>query len=829
MIESGKPRSRLARIACCFFASILLVGNATNLFAQTNKKPSLGSALGGKKASLGAFGGFGIAEPSSGAPYKFSALYEAESGGQRGRVHLMVTLEPEHTIYSVTQPKGGPLATKIAILTKNVKLEGPFVAENEPKVSTNESGFEGVRVEKHFDQVSWTAPVSFAKPVAEGASPLQLSVDGQVCKDACIPIDGEAVEAEFGGFYEVAKPASDGKAFLDKGARTSWVVKLSKSSAKPGETVDLILSSDTDPKFYIYAVRPKDQLTESSTIIALSKKSSLLAGEPKPNEPPITKELIPGSLSVSYHNAKTQWIIPLTIPADSVDGIYPIEGYVGYQACNVDVCEEPLGIKFSGELHVDKKGDAQNTQQFAIEKVPYATVVKLPSRLTWIDEASADKASVRPLAAVLSLPTLLSKFALALLGGFILNLMPCVLPVIGLKVLSFVNEGKQGGSSVTMLNIWYIAGILSVFMALAFLTIGFRAITGESFGWGEQFGNFGMRIGLTILMFAMSLSFLGVWEIPIPGFATSQNSSDLMRREGPIGAYFKGLLTTVLATPCAAPGLGAVFSVTIDQPAWVILAMYFGVGLGMSLPYITIACWPSAIGFLPKPGAWMQTLKEVLAFPMLLSVVWFVSQFTDAYRIAIVTMLIFVWMACWWIGKVPVWSEWKTKFTHWGLAISFCTIATMASLHYLGPKKQIIDWVPYSSAALAKYQAEGKTVMIDFTAQWCANCKLNLWAVIETAEIAKVIEEQNIVPMLADWTDRSLAVKQKLNELRSASIPVLAIYPAGKQDEPIVLRDQLTISGLKAALLRAGPSQSNVDNGKKMTRVPVSTFSEPRR
>ncbi len=807
-------------VATLFFAS-----NVSDLSAQGGR-PSLGSKLGKDKASLGGLGGFG---DSSGTPYKLSALYESETSGMRGRIHVMVTLDPEHSIYSVTQPKGGPLATKIMIVSDHVKLEGPFVPDSEPKVSNDELGFEGVRVEKHFDQVSWTAPVSFAEPVVEGAAPLQLTVSGQVCKNACIPIDDEVVEADFGSFYEVTKPVSAGEAFRDPKAKVSWVATLSKSVAKPGENIDIVLSSIADTEYHLYENRPFDKKVDSSTIIVLTKKSTLSAGEPEPSSLSITKELIPGSLSVTYHEPKVAWRIPIQVPSQSVEGIYPIEGYVGYQACTDESCEEPLGLRFSGELEINSGNETTSVRQLSIESVPFAKIVELPSRLTWIDKPSTEGIGGTPMAAVLSLPELLSKFSLALLGGFILNLMPCVLPVIGLKVMSFVNEGKQSGSSVTILNIWYIAGILSVFLTLAALTIGFRTVTGQGFGWGEQFGNFGLRLGLTILMFAMSLSFLGVWEIPIPGFATSQQSSELMRKEGAFGAYFKGILTTVLATPCAAPGLGAVFSVSIDQPAWVILAMYFGVGLGMSLPYIVIACWPEAIGFLPKPGPWMQTLKEVLAFPMLLSVVWFVTQFSNDHRIAVVTSLIFVWMACWWIGKVPVWSELSQKVRHWGAALVMSAVAVWGSLHYLGPHKNVIDWVPYSPGELARFQSEGKTVMIDFTAQWCANCKLNLWAVIETPEIAKVIKEQNVVPMLADWTDRSLEVKQKLHELKSASIPVLAIYPAGKSDEPIVLRDQLTKAGLISALREAGPSQDDSMAERKMTRFPVSTSNEPQR
>ena len=400
---------------------------ATEVDAQSGK-PSLGSVFGKGKTNLGgSLGGLSGFGDSSTTPYKWNALYEAEKGSQRGRISLTVTLEPDYSIYSVTQPKGGPLATKIAIVSNDAKLDGPFAPDVDPKVSTDELGFEGVRVEKHFDQVSWTAPISFAKPIVdgavEGAGPLQISVDGQVCKNACIPIDSEIVEAQFGGYYEVAKPNSADKPFRDPKAKTSWIATLSKSSVQPGETVELVLSSTTDADLHLYAIRPNDKNTNSSTVIVMSKKSSLLAGGPLPSKPVITEELIPGSLSVSYHDPQVAWKILIKVPLESIDGTYPIEGYVGYQACNADVCEEQLGMRFTGELNVNRQNEPSSIRQLAIESVSYASVIGLPARLTWIDQSSTGEANAKPAAVVLSLPALLSKFALALLGGFILNLM----------------------------------------------------------------------------------------------------------------------------------------------------------------------------------------------------------------------------------------------------------------------------------------------------------------------------------------------------------------------------------------------------------------------
>jgi thiol:disulfide interchange protein len=405
--------------------------------------------------------------------------------------------------------------------------------------------------------------------------------------------------------------------------------------------------------------------------------------------------------------------------------------------------------------------------------------------------------------------------------------MPCVLPVIGLKVMSFVKESDRSGSSIIALNLWYIAGIMTVFLVLAAFTIGFREIQGEAFGWGEQFGSTPLRIGLTVLMFAMALSFLGVWEIPIPGFATSQTSNEMMQREGPFGAYSKGLLTTVLATPCSGPGLAAAFAVAISQPAWVIVLMYVGVGLGMSLPFIVICLSPQLVKYVPKPGPWMQSLKEFLAFPMLFAIVWlFLTTFNGETLIAVILTLIAVWFACWWIGRVPVWSGFGKKALHWTGAIATAVCISWFAFRIHGEHEKLIKWIPYSASQLAELDSQNKTVMIDFTAQWCANCKVNLLTAIETDEVADLVIELGIVPMLADFTDRPPDIKQKLHELESNSIPILAILPAGRHHAPIVLRDLVTKSAVLAALRKAAETSNLSANSDREHGLPVRVSTQ---
>lgn len=902
-----------------FFGIFLIAtGISWSLVSQSAAQADDGGDVDGlilKKKGTGAFGGFGSSSfgglgSKSKESYRFSAAFTLDDTRTKGEITITCNLESGYYIYSVTQPSGGPMRTTIKVKTPSISLVEPFQSDTVPKVSEGERGFENVKVEKHFQQVVWRARFESAQVIDPAKEDIQLSLNGQVCREgACIPLQNQLIIAVSGNREESAGIATETAidappsgipsssqdvisesqissppgssaapvvsmpfqfaddlgdpsvesmlpgAFKSPKSRVSWQVALSSGSATPGSIAELVLTAVTDPPFHLYEVRPTDTNTESSTTIAITEKSGFRMGAPIPSEPPTKIELIPGELSISYHGQKVSWRIPIEIPIGTPEGDYPIVGKVGYQACTDKSCEDPLGLLFSGTIAIRKgSAESQSTGQpgatngqmnagaatgFLIESIPHKEASSAPTRLTWIDASVQSPSSGKALTAAaevfdaskpISFGALFGYFALAMAGGLVLNLMPCVLPVIGLKIMSFVQESKQSSSSVSILNLWYVAGILSVFMLLATITVVAREAFGTTFGWGSQFGYFGFRAATTILMFAMALSFLGVWEIPIPGFATSHQSSQLMRREGAIGAYFKGLLTTVLATPCSGPGLGAVFSLSIDQAPWVILLMYFAIGIGMSLPYILIAMNPSLLAWMPKPGPWMQTLKEVLAFPLLLSVVWMLTTFSDDYRIAMLTCLIFVWLACWWIGKIPPWSEWNRKFIHWTAALSVAVAGCAFAIQYLGPYKNLIDWQPYEESTLVSYRTQGKAVMIDFTAQWCANCKVNLATAIETEKVAKVIRQNGIVPMIADHTELPDHITRKLEELKSTAIPVLAIYPGGLSSPPIIMRDLLTEQQVIAALEKAILERERPDASPNTSRLsrPVSTPSTSR-
>jgi thiol:disulfide interchange protein len=419
------------------------------------------------------------------------------------------------------------------------------------------------------------------------------------------------------------------------------------------------------------------------------------------------------------------------------------------------------------------------------------------------------------------------------LGGLILNVMPCVLPVIGLKIIAFAEQAGHSRSRVLALNLWYCAGLLSVFLVLATLA-AFLNI-----GWSDQFKSPTFRYVMLGGVFVMGLSFLGVWEIPIPGFASTAHTEKLQQQEGAAGAFSKGMFTTILATPCSGPFLGGVFFYALAAPWYEIYAIFTCIGLGMALPYLIVGLEPSLVKWLPKPGAWMDTFKQLMGFVMLGTGIYlFQTVQTPGNTLAVLTMLLGLAIGCWWIGQVPNYAESSDKLRAWAVGGTLAALIGFGGFHYLAAETppdvvnakspeslgQLYTWTPYTPDALRAAQAEGKTVMIDFTAKWCPNCHFNWRTAINTQGVKEVVDRNGVAALLADWTDDDAAITQKLRELGSGSIPFLAIYPAGKPNEVIVLRDVITQSQLLDALKTAGPSQS-ATAGKQESRVPSEQLS----
>jgi thiol:disulfide interchange protein len=267
-----------------------------------------------------------------------------------------------------------------------------------------------------------------------------------------------------------------------------------------------------------------------------------------------------------------------------------------------------------------------------------------------------------------------------------------------------------------------------------------------------------------------------------------------------------GVFTTLLATPCSGPFLGPVLGYTISQPPLVTYRVFGSIGVGMGLPYLLIGIFPSLVSWLPKPGQWMETLKQLLGFVLLGTVVWLVSSLKSEYFIPTLATLFAVWFACWIIGYVPEYAPLRNRLSAWVGGIAAAVVVGWLSFAALAPSEYSLAWQPYSQQALAIARAQGKTVLVDFTANWCFTCKANLKFSIDRPDVKDLVEKNGVVALKADWTDGNPTITQALTELNSRSIPLLAIYPADMNREVIVLPDLLTPGKVLDALSEAGPS-----------------------
>ncbi|MGB7326181.1 MAG: protein-disulfide reductase DsbD domain-containing protein [Rubripirellula sp.] len=828
------------------FAMLLLFGTSFAHVATAQDDFGAGSDV-FPNFSLGGFGeSANVAEPVT-----LQAKYFVDASGQ-GRLEVEATIAPTWHVYSTTQKSGGPLRTTIEIKSPSeVKRVGDFVPSVEPSKSIS-SQYNGLTVEEHEDKVVWSAPLEIP---AGFENSIRVSFSGLACETIdgkCMPIR-ETLTANYGG------PAAEQNAFSSAVAMTpaeknstnpetgkqpinapewfrdgdyvvQWTASLSPQQVAPGDTAVLTFTAKPDETFHVYRAATDD--AESSTNFVLTQKSGLKIGKPASNKPVISKSIVPSLPPVHYYGGEVTWSLPIAVPADATAGVRTIEGLIAYQACTDNSCHRPVALTFSSTLTVGAAtGSGASAVTFAKSKS--STALDAAAETNWVDEVAAtptptatatdDQASVpivgsvsggnsngQPptLTEIEGSPKAATSFPIilffAFVGGVILNVMPCVLPVVGLKIMGFVSQAGEDRRRVLMLNLVYSAGILAVFALLAMLAVVFK------FGWGQQFTYFPVKLGLTLGLFALALSYLGVWEIPAPGMASNKASQDLQSREGLTGAFSKGVFATILATPCSGPLLGYILGLTLGLSSVETIAIFMTVGLGMSLPYLLIGLQPKLIAWLPKPGNWMETFKEFMAFLFLGTVAFFFAQFQDFQKLPVFVSLIGVWFGCWIIGQVPSWSDLPKRISAWTGGIIAAALISYAAFNVLVPGPKVLAWEDYSEARLAQYQAEGKTVLLDFSAKWCTNCIYNYEFAINTEETRKLVDKLDAVAMYADYTDFDPAIQQKLEELQSRSIPLLAIYPGRTPNQPIVLRDLLTQQNVLDALAQAGESVEGV-------------------
>lgn len=388
----------------------------------------------------------------------------------------------------------------------------------------------------------------------------------------------------------------------------------------------------------------------------------------------------------------------------------------------------------------------------------------------------------------------------AFLGGLILNLMPCVFPVLAIKATAVAGMAGGDRREVRLSGLFYTLGVLAAFMALAMALLAVR-LGGSAVGWGFQFQSPLFVAAMSWLMLAIGLNLSGVFEV---GGALAGAGQGLTERKGHAGSFFTGLLAVVVATPCTAPFMGAAIGSALVAPAYVSVVVFAMMGLGLALPFLLLGIFPAVARRLPRPGAWMVTLRQAMAFPMYATAAWLLwvlaQQAGEAGLRMALAGLVLVGLVAWLAGL----GQQRGRKTWWprGAALAGAALAgvagivgLMAALHGAEPvaaasPAQSTQAEPYSAERLAALRAEGKPVFVNMTAAWCITCLVNERTTLSTAAVQEAMREHGVVYMKGDWTNRDPAITAFLQSFQRDGLPFYAFYPAGKA--PVVLPPVLT-------------------------------------
>ena len=388
-----------------------------------------------------------------------------------------------------------------------------------------------------------------------------------------------------------------------------------------------------------------------------------------------------------------------------------------------------------------------------------------------------------------------SAIGLAFLGGLLLNLMPCVFPVLFLKGLSLVHSSNEERGRQRAHGLVYTAGIVVSFWVIVAALLILRA-GGRELGWGFQLQSPGFVAVLASLVFFLGLSLAGQFEI---GLSLTSAGGELAQKPGLTGSFFTGVLATVVATPCMAPLMGAAVGFALVQAAWVTFVVFTALALGLALPYLLLTMQPQWTSILPKPGAWMETLKQLVSVPLFGTAIWLVWVYGQLYSpegvdrtVWLLSGFLVLAIAGWTLGK------WPAK---WGSGIAAVVLIVIAlALPLRKPAVDNLTWQPYNEANFAAARATGQPVFIDFTAAWCLSCQVNERAVLKSKDVEKALEKNHVQLLKADWTQYDPVITRELAAVGRSGVPTYVIYPPGKVSNPDVLPELLTKSTVLTAI-----------------------------
>jgi len=660
----------------------------------------------------------------------------------------------------------------------------------------------------------------YAGAAAPAADSVTLTVKYQGCADAgiCYPPQTRTLTVPLPA--GISSSAGVGLPLFGAAARTGAgavaALPLPPEQAFGFEAIaydgnQLLLRFTPAPGYYVYRDR---------TTMRLEGADGIRLGQPRWPQGSAHRDEHFGEVVVYFDQVE----VPVPLQRSHGD---PAQGTlkITFQGCQKDgICYPPMTRQLALSIPAGKPGATQGPEPAdapLIAALPGATgAAALPfaeAPLVADSGAAQGVARTTPPAEVLAraaagnnsappragMQALLLALLLAFAGGLVLNLMPCVLPVLSLKALSLADSGRSGGHARRS-ALWYTAGVLLSFMAIGAIALGLRA-AGLAMGWGFQLQQPLVIAALVYVMFAVGLSLSGVFTL---GHRFAGAGHALTGRTGPAGDFFTGVLAVVIASPCTAPFMGAALAFAFTTSTPVAMLVFVFLGLGLALPFLLIGFVPALANRLPRPGAWMETLKQFLAFPMYLTAAWLLwvlgkQRGVDAIGLVLVGLLLLA-LGLWWYQRLRL--QVAPVGRTLAVLVLLAALLPLALVHRLPADARAASVAegiePYSAARLAALRAEGRVVFVDMTADWCVTCKANEKAVLNREPFRRAMAQADAVFMQGDWTNVDPAISAFLDEHNAVGVPLYVVFPAdGGEGE--VLPTVLTRAIVADALDRA--------------------------
>ena len=574
-----------------------------------------------------------------------------------------------------------------------------------------------------------------------------------------------------------------------------------------------------------------------ATKISLGETDAVtLAGKFEPDELP--HEVDDGAFDVprEEHTGTVTWTAPIRFSADATlaDLTIPVKFY--YQAC-ASSCLRPtterVTASYSGELTKAPGVEAMAVKEPAVAESP--TTEKKPDDQEVKAKHAVSHDSPEDIAAMASLydasskinyvplyakakTTLLTALFGAFVGGFLLNLMPCVFPVLGIKVMGFVQQAGSDPKKIRLHGIVFTAGLVVSMWALAGFILFVKLSMGENVNWGQQMGSPYFVAAIIVLLFLMGLNMAGVFEF---GSSMTRLGGTVQNKKGYGGSFLSGILTTLIATPCSGPFLGAAMGYTLAQPPATAMLLFTVLALGIAVPYLVLSMSPSLINALPKPGAWMETFKVTMAFLIFAAVAWFMKTFGGQTGVEglswLVMALVVIGMAAYFYGH---WTQFqfpaKTRYI-WGMFFPLL-IASVGGWMVFSAANNVNSSVDHGefrawTPGIVEYQTskENRPVLVDYTAEWCPTCQVNEKRVFSNELVKKKLKELGVMLVAADMTvdEESEDVVADLFRADRVTISTYLVYPANYPESPaILLEEWISPDDVLKALDRIAPQKS---------------------